>query len=222
MEFAVHGHVRVVLPHVEDELRQVPVFPSSGKLTDFEFTGREVRQLASADSRLRGGRMIGVVAERVAFDHVRLDSMIIENTAWMSADLVDCALNRVVFRHCKILGARITDTKFSDVVFEDCRIEYADLDSIQRAGPIVFTRSVFNEVTFGRCELTDCVMTDCELRSVRFEGGEYADLDVRGTDLTGVRGAANLSGVLVTPDQRHQLAEAMVNELDLRYPGDEQ
>jgi len=55
---------------------------------------------------------------------------------------------------------------------------------------------------------------------VEFIGGGYHEFDFRDNDLSTIRGAANLHGVFISPVQRQQLAEALVSELDLRYPED--
>ncbi|MBB5980646.1 pentapeptide repeat-containing protein [Kribbella solani] len=206
---------------MEDELHPAGTVPTSGKLADFVFTTPQVRHLAMSDGRLLGGRVTGSEAQRVTFDRVRLESLFIEDVSWTSAQLTDCTLSRVVFRRCKLLGTRFVATRFSNVVFEDCRLEYADLDRVVSEGPVVFVRTLVNETTFSDCRFPGGAMTECELKSVTFAGGDYVDFDVRGTDLTTVRGAASLSGTLITPEQRYQLAEALVNELDLRYPEDD-
>jgi hypothetical protein len=50
----------------------------------------------------------------------------------------------------------------------------------------------------------------------------FRHFDLRGNDLSTLRGAANLSGAVITREQRQQLAEALVAELDLTYAADEQ
>jgi hypothetical protein len=52
---------------------------------------------------------------------------------------------------------------------------------------------------------------------VEFVGGSYSNFDLRGNDLSMVRGAANLRGAIVSRSQRQELAEALVSELELNY-----
>jgi hypothetical protein len=61
-------------------------------------------------------------------------------------------------------------------------------------------------------------MSRCTLDNVEFDGGNYADFDFRGNDLSAIRGAGYLNGILVDPVQRQEIAEALVSELELRYP----
>jgi hypothetical protein len=61
-------------------------------------------------------------------------------------------------------------------------------------------------------------MSRCTLDNVGFDGGTYTDFDFRGNDLSTIRGAGYLKGILIAPAQRQEIAEALVSELDLRYP----
>jgi hypothetical protein len=61
-------------------------------------------------------------------------------------------------------------------------------------------------------------MSRCNLDNVEFDGGSYDDFDFRGNDLSTVRGAGHLNGILVDPVQRQEIAEALVSELDLSFP----
>jgi uncharacterized protein YjbI with pentapeptide repeats len=219
METEQYGLAKVLKPHIDDEeLRQVDTVEGDGSLTDFDYTDKAVRHLAVAEQTLLGGRMRKIEAERVTFDQVTLQSVLIENCVLASSDWTECALSRVVFRNCKLLGANITENKWASVVFQNCRIEYATFDSVQASAPIVFIDTRFKDVIFRRSEFPGGHMSRCTLDNVEFDGGTYTDFDFRGNDLSTIRGAGYLNGVLVDPVQRQELAEALVSELDLRYP----
>lgn len=221
METVTHGRATVVLPHVEDDLQPVSTLPRTGSVSDYLFARHHVRQVTLTAADLLNGRMADVNAERVVMNQVRIESARVDNCVWRSAQLADCLLSRVVFTNCKILGARFNDNNWSNVIFDGCRIEYADLEAVTATGPVVFVNTTLNDVTFTRCAFPGGAITDCDLRTVEFGGGDYDQCDLRGTDLSAVRGASNLNGALITPEQRYQLAEALVGELHLRYPEDE-
>jgi uncharacterized protein YjbI with pentapeptide repeats len=213
-----YGRTEVVLPYLEDNLRTVENLSHEDSLTDYLYTGHNVRQVSLSGGRLSNGRIHEVEARKVTLEGVRIDSADIEKCVWNSLDMSGCNLSRVIFRGCKILGARFCESKWANVVFDGCRIEYSDIDAIRATGPIVFVNTTLKEVRISDCILTDSVIKNCQLRSVEFVRGEYGGLDLRGTDLSAVRGAANLDGVLINPTQRDELAEALVAELDLHYP----
>lgn len=219
MEIEEYGLSKVLKPHIDDgELRQVDSLDGDGLLTDFDYTDRAVRHLVVEERTLLGGRMAKIEAERVTFDQVSLQSVLIADCVLSSSDWMDCALARVVFRNCKLLGANFVDNKWSSVVFQNCRIEFATFDSIQSTAPIVFIDTRFKDVTFRRSDFPGGHMARCTLEKVEFDGGTYTDFDFRNNDVSTIRGAGNLHGILIDPVQRQELAEALVSELDLHYP----
>jgi hypothetical protein len=219
METEKYGRAQVLKPHVDlAELRQVDSLDGDGTVSDFDYGQRHVRYLAVAEQALLGGRISKIEADRATFDQVSLQSVLIVDCVLGSSDWIDCALSRVVFRSCKILGANFVDNKWASVVFEDCRIEYATFDLIHTSSPAVFVDTRFKDVTFRRTELQGGHVARCTLDNVEFDGGVYTDCDFRTTDLSTVRGAGNLNGVLIDPPQRLEIAEALVSELDLHYP----
>jgi hypothetical protein len=64
----------------------------------------------------------------------------------------------------------------------------ATFDTIQASAPIVFTGTRFKDVTFRRPEFSGGRMSGCTLDSVEFDGGTYTDFDLRGNDLSTIRG----------------------------------
>ncbi|TCC17122.1 pentapeptide repeat-containing protein [Kribbella sindirgiensis] len=218
MEIEEYGRAKILKPSVaDDELTAVDELDGAGSFTNFEYADRSVRHLVVADTTLSGGRLRQIEAERVTFSQVTLQSIVLDRCVLKSSDWMDCTLSRVVFRDCKLLGANFVDNKWSNVVFENCRIEYATFDSIRANTPVVFVDDRFKEVTFRRSELPGGHMSGCTLDAVEFDAGTYTDFDFRTTDLSTVRGAGNLNGILIDLSQRQELAEALVSELDLQY-----
>jgi uncharacterized protein YjbI with pentapeptide repeats len=219
MEIEEYGLAKVLKPHIDlAELSQVNDLAGGGPLADFDYAGRAVSHLVVAERSLSSGRMSRIESGHVTFDQVGLQSVSFEDCVLGSSDWTDCTLSRVVFRDCKILGANFVDNKWANVVFDNCRIEYATFDSVEATGPVVFIDSRFKDVTFNRSDFRGGHMAHCTLTDVEFDGGDYTDFDFRGNDLSHIRGASRLNGILIDPVQRQELAEALVSELDLRYP----
>lgn len=219
MEINEYGRAKILMPAIEDdELTAVDDLNGSGSVADFEYADRPVRHLVVTGTTLSGGRLTRIEAQRATWTEVTAQSVVFERCVLMSSDWIDCALSRVVFRDCKLLGANFSDNKWGNVVFENCRIEYATFDTIQANTPVVFVGTRLKEVTFRRSDLPAGHMSGCTLDAVEFDGGNYRDFDFRGNDLSTVRGAGNLHGILIDPVQRPEIAEALVSELDLRYP----
>jgi uncharacterized protein YjbI with pentapeptide repeats len=218
MEIEEYGRAKILMPVIEDEeLIAVDDLEGGASVADFEYADRPVRHLMVADTTLSGGRLRRIEAQRATWTQVTLQSVVFERCVLMSGDWIDCALSRVMFRDCKLLGANFVDNKWGNVVFENCRIEYATFDTIHASTPVVFVGTRFKEVTFRRSDLPAGHMSGCTLDAVEFDGGTYTGFDFRDNDLSTIRGAGNLNGILIDPVQRQEIAEALVSELDLRY-----
>jgi uncharacterized protein YjbI with pentapeptide repeats len=211
-----------VLPDLDDVLVEVDELGREEQLTDFVYSDRSLRQLDLAGRRLARGRVRGVEVERVDFDTAAFESLSVERCALLSGRGQGGSLSRVQFRDCKIMGVSISDQKWANVVFHGCVVEYVTLDAIRATGPVVFVNCRLREVTLTNCHMPRGHMRKCELDAVEIAGGDFRHFDLRGNDLSTLRGAANLSGAVITREQRQQLAEALVAELDLTYAADEQ
>jgi uncharacterized protein YjbI with pentapeptide repeats len=215
-----YGLVEVVEPDLDDELRQVSELGQRGPLADFAYADRSLRQLDLTDRRLARGRVVRVEIQRAEFTEVVFDSISFDRCAVLAGRWQDCTLTRVEFRDCKMIGAMVSQQKWANVVFRACVIEYSTLDAVRASGPVVFVDCRLREVTFSDCRLPRGHMRGCELDAVEFVGGDYRDFDLRGNDLSTLRGAASLGGAVITPAQRQELAEALVAEIDLNYVED--
>ncbi|MGH3870571.1 MAG: pentapeptide repeat-containing protein [Pseudonocardiaceae bacterium] len=205
------------MPYIENDLRVVDDLDCNEPLPGHLYADRRVRHISVTGGRLTSGRMVKIEAERVTFTEVRFNSEQIEHCLFVSSEWDHCSLSRVVFRDCKILGASFIKNKWANVLFDRCKIEYSTFESINSSAPVVFVDTQFRQVTFTGCNFPQGHMSGCELASVEFFGGGYHEFDLRGNDLSTIRGAANLNGVFVSSAQRWQLAEALVSELDLHY-----
>lgn len=189
-------------------------------MADFEYLGTSVRQIDVEDRRLARGRIRDLEAQRAEFADVTLESVLFERCSLLSAQWTRCNLSRVVFRDCRLVGATFDEHKWANVIFQGCVVEYVTLDTIRAIGPIAFVETKLRDVTFTGCDLGRGHMSGCELQDVEFVGGNYSDFDLRGNDLSTVRGADNLRGVIVSRSQRQELAEALVSQLELTYMDD--
>lgn len=218
MKAAKYGRSKITLPHIDDVLNTVDDLDRDEPLSDYLFADHRVRHISVSGSVLTRGRICKIEAERATFTNVRFNSQQIEQCLFISSEWYQCRLSRVVFRDCKILGASFKENKWSDVIFDRCKIEYSTFESIEASAPVAFMDTQFEQVTFSGCNFSKGHMSGCELESVGFIGGRYDEFDLRNNDLSTIRGAAHLDGVFISPAQRHQLAEALVSELNLRYP----
>ncbi|RKN39699.1 pentapeptide repeat-containing protein [Streptomyces hoynatensis] len=82
------------------------------------------------------------------------------------------------------------------------------------------SKTSLRETTFAACDLSAALFADCDLRLSEFDGGKYRGLDLRGNDLSQLRGLASLKHIVIDRAQTLQLADALTAELKVTYGED--
>ncbi|GAA2675022.1 pentapeptide repeat-containing protein [Streptomyces lunalinharesii] len=218
------GHVTVTTPDLDEPglyLSRVNTLdPPRGSVRDFSYGEANLRSLDLEDTQLITGRISDLRCERVEFEALNLHGVEIVGSDLGAARWSESKLTRVVFRDCKLMGAVLHRLVLDDVLFEGCRLDFATFEKIRAAGPVVFAGCALTEATFADCDLTYAVFRDCMLTRTEFGPGRYRDTDLRGNDIAAVRGVANLSKVLIGPEQQPDLAHALVAELGISVGDD--
>ncbi|MCX2180841.1 pentapeptide repeat-containing protein [Streptomyces sp. SKN60] len=186
-----------------------------GVMQDFAYAGADLRALDLADLRLLTGRIDGVRAQRATFEGLVAHDVEIGGSELGTARWSESRLSRVLVRDCKLLGAALSGVVLDDVLFERCKLDYATFERVRATGPVVFHECVLTEAVFTDCDLSGVVFSDCALRRAEFGAGRYRGADLRGNDLSTVRGIAHLAGVRIGPEQQGELAQALVGELGI-------
>ncbi|MFI9112600.1 pentapeptide repeat-containing protein [Streptomyces venezuelae] len=224
MATRVFRHVIVTTPDLDEPglyLSKVDSLDSArGIVQDFSFRDADLRSLDLADTRLITGRITDVRSQRVEFQALNLHGVEIAGSDLRSVRWSESRLTRVVVRDCKLMGAALDGLVLDDVLFESCKFEYATFDKIRATGPVAFAGCVLTEAVFSDCDLSGAVFSDCILRVVEFGSGRYRDTDLRGNDLSTIRGVANLAKVRIDHTQQADLVHALVGELDITVGDD--
>ncbi|MER7845010.1 pentapeptide repeat-containing protein [Kitasatospora sp. NPDC096077] len=221
MDSITFGRVTVALPRLDEPglyLSNVTTLDSArGIVQDFQYGDADLRDLDLAETSLITGRVSALRADRVQLDKVRLDSVEFDTCDLATARITDSKLTRVFFRNCKLMGGNLTGLNLDNVLFENCKFDYASFDQVRATGPVVFSKCVLTEATFTGCDLGGAVLDACTLRLTEFARGKYKDLDLRGNDLTSLRGVSSLGKVIIDRAQQAELAEALIGELDVTF-----
>jgi uncharacterized protein YjbI with pentapeptide repeats len=186
-----------------------------GILDGFLYADTSVRALDLDDLRLIDGEIRGVRAEHGTWNQLRIDAVEFTGCDFPSLAVTGCKLTRVKFTNCKLLGARFEDTVAEHLVFDRCKLDYATIEKLRAKGPVAFTNTALREARFTNCELSAGVFDQCELNLTEFDRGSYRGMDLRGNDLSSIRGIANLRGVKLRDTQTLQLAQALAADLEL-------
>ncbi|WP_051950657.1 pentapeptide repeat-containing protein [Actinacidiphila yeochonensis] len=188
---------------------------SRGRLAEFHYADADLRDLDLADTHLLGGRISGLTAQRTQLEKILVDSVEFSGCALASLRWTDSKVSRAVFRDCKLMGATLEDVTLDNVLFENCKFDYSTLTRVRTAGPVIFSKCSLRETTFSAADLGAALIDECDLRLTEFDGGKYRGLDLRGNDLSQLRGLASLKQVVIDHAQTLQLADALTAELDV-------
>jgi uncharacterized protein YjbI with pentapeptide repeats len=191
-----------------------------GTIQDFTFGDADLRSLDLADNQLITGRIHSVRLQRVQFEALNMHDVEIAGSDLGTARWSESKLTRVVIRDSKLLGATLDGLILDDVLFESCKFDYTTFERLRATGPIAFTGCMLTEATFTDCDLSTVAFSECTLRLTEFGPGRYWGTDLRGNDLSTVRGVANLAKVRIDLDQQHDLIQALMNELDITVGDD--
>ncbi|WP_405979050.1 pentapeptide repeat-containing protein [Streptomyces sp. NBC_00158] len=218
------GRITVATPDLDEPglyLTNVDTLDSPrGTIQDFTYGDADLRSLDLVDAQLITGRVTGLRSRSVGLESLNLHAVEITGSDLGSARWSDSKLTRVLVRECKLMGAALERLVLDNVLFEGCRFDYATFERVRATGPVAFVGCSFTEAAFTDCDFSGAVFTDCTLRLTEFGVGRYRDTDLRGNDLSAVRGVANLSKVRIGPGQEAELAEALVNDLDVSIGDD--
>ncbi|MFF2813831.1 pentapeptide repeat-containing protein [Streptomyces sp. NPDC058000] len=191
-----------------------------GIVQDFQYTDAQLRSLELENTQLITGRITRLRTAQSQVNEVRLNSVEVDGTDLGNAQWADSKLSRVVFRNCKIMGGTLAGLTFEDVLFENCKLDYTAFEKVRAAGPVVFSKCSLAEASFHDCDLSNAIFKDCVLRMTQFGKGRYKGADLRGNDLSAIRGLTHLSKVRIDPAQQAELAQALVAELDITIGDD--
>jgi uncharacterized protein YjbI with pentapeptide repeats len=214
---------------IRDTTAELPVFDEDADLTpvaaldeqeatsDFLFGAASLRSLEVDRVRLLAGRVQELRTGHAAFTEVRADSVEFSGCDFSSLSWTASKLTRVRFTNCKLLGAQLEDLTLDHVVFARCKLDYAAVQRLKAAGPVIFSGCSLAEAQFEACDLQHVVFDGCSMHLTEFARGTYKGCDLRGNDLASARGVANLYGVVIDRAQTLQLAEALATDLDVTF-----
>jgi uncharacterized protein YjbI with pentapeptide repeats len=218
----------LALPGIDEPGRQLSDVTSltadRTRVMEFRYRDASLRELDLSGSHLVDGHVARVTAQRVRLEDVRVDSVEFTGCTFSLLECSDSKLTRVAFKECKLLGATLRGVVLDNVLFEKCKLDYSSFVHIRASGPVIFSGCSLAETTFTGADLGPALFDGCVLTLTEFDGGRLHGLDLRGNDLSRIRGVGSLRRVVVDRPQLLQLAEALAVELDVTYgddPGNE-
>ncbi|MGW1194416.1 pentapeptide repeat-containing protein [Streptomyces sp. NPDC002536] len=191
-----------------------------GRVAEFTYADAVLRELNIAEGQLLDGRVLRLRAQRTLLEDLRVDSVEFSGCELSSLRWSGGKLSRVAFSDCKIMGGAFEDVVFDNVLFDKCRLAYTTFSRVRAAGPVVFSECSLREATFSSCDLGAAAFDTCMMEKTEFDGGRYTGFDLRGNDLSAVRGVSSLRRMLIDRPQTLQLAQALAADLDVTFGED--
>ncbi|WP_059006024.1 pentapeptide repeat-containing protein [Streptomyces specialis] len=221
MDSRTLGRITVSLPALDDPdlyLSNVASLEGGrGTVQDFRYADASLRELDLTQAHLVTGRISGLSAQRVRLDGLRVDSVEFDGCDLGSLHWSGSKLSRIVFRNCRLMGAALEQLTLDNVLFEGCRLDYATFDQVRASGPLAFVKCTLTEAAFHRCDLSGSHFEGCGLHLTEFDAGTYRDTDLRGNDLSALRGIPALKEVIIDRPQQAELAHALTAELGIVF-----
>ena len=169
-----------------------PAAPRAPDLPD-ELETAVVPEGTLHDLRLEQVRLAADLSGRAA-SGLTLQDVVAEAGDWSNLRADRASFLRVEVRGLRGTGVELGEATLRDVVFDGCRL---DLSALRHAK--------LERVVFRDCRLEEAELYGAELHSVRFErtnlagasieAATFADCELRGCELEGLRGVDRLRGV---------------------------
>jgi uncharacterized protein YjbI with pentapeptide repeats len=211
--------IAIELPTLDPgELEPVSA-PWGGNLNDAHVqTGHAIRTTL-IDARLRRAHLENLDLNGVIWEDVTVSGCRFEKVDFSAARFTGLTLERVHFVNCKLTWAHLTESKMSNVLFESCRLDAATLGEVTTVGPTGFVGCVLVNAVLRDCVLDQAAMQGCRLRHMSFESCDLHGADLRGNQLSEIRGMSSLHGVTIEPAQLPGLTDAVMRDLGVIVRG---
>jgi uncharacterized protein YjbI with pentapeptide repeats len=125
---------------------------------------------------------------------VGLTDVVVRDADWANRRVARASFLRTELHTVRLTGADLAESTFRDVRFVGCRLDLAAarLSKLER---VVFSDCRLEELDLYGAQLQDVLFERCVLREATFSGVTSKRVELRGCDLTGLRGAEALRGM---------------------------
>jgi uncharacterized protein YjbI with pentapeptide repeats len=123
-----------------------------------------------------------------------LTDVVVRDADWANRRVARASLLRAELHTVRLTGADLAESTFRDVRFVGCRLDLAAarLSKFER---VVFSDCRLEELDLYGSQLQDVLFERCVLREATISGVTAKRVELRGCDLTGLRGGEALRGM---------------------------
>ena len=198
----------------------VPEHLDFARVDDGPLSGRRLEEVA-----LEGCALSARDAHDLRFDSVRLHETdlsglaargftirdgVVTNGSWSNIQAVEGTLMRLEATGVRATGANFSEATLSDVLFSNCRLDLA-LFRFAKLDRVVFEGCRIEDADFYGATLTSVVVEHCFLTNADFDRATFSRCEIRGGDLSGLKGIASLRGVRMGLPEVMQIAPLLAD-----------
>jgi uncharacterized protein YjbI with pentapeptide repeats len=123
-----------------------------------------------------------------------LTDAVVRDVDWANRRVARASVLRTELHTVRLTGADLAESTFRDVRFVGCRLDLAAarLSKFER---VLFSDCRLDELDLYGAQLQDVLFERCALREATISGVKSKRVELRGCDLTGLRGAEALRGM---------------------------
>jgi uncharacterized protein YjbI with pentapeptide repeats len=123
-----------------------------------------------------------------------LTDVIVRDADWANRRATRASVLRAELHTVRLTGADLVESTFRDVRFVGCRLDLAAA-RLSRFERVVFSDCRLEELDLYGAQLQDVLFERCVLREATISNVKAKRVELRGCDLTGLRGAEALRGI---------------------------
>jgi uncharacterized protein YjbI with pentapeptide repeats len=204
-----------------------PELPSGGieELIDHS----EVESLHIDHATLTGVTAKGVTLETSHLSHTELSSCTLKRAQITDVRFESCLLfgtnmdgagmKRVEVRQGVASGLVLSDALLEDVVLKGVKLNLTNW-RVAKLRRVRFEDCDLTEADFQGAELRMVEFSGCNLGRAEFTNCKMSDVDLRGSDISTIKGITGLKGATIDPVQLMTISQPMAVELGLKVEAD--
>jgi uncharacterized protein YjbI with pentapeptide repeats len=123
-----------------------------------------------------------------------LTDVVVRDADWANRRVTRAQVLRAELHTVRLTGTDLAESSFRDVRFVGCRLDLAAA-RLSRFERVVFSDCRLEELDLYGSQLKDVVFERCTLREATISGVKSDRVELRGCDLTGLRGGEALRGM---------------------------
>lgn len=148
-------------------------------------------------------------------DKLEVHNTLIEKTEAAAFQALKSSYSKVIFSDSRMTGADFGGASFEDCVFQNVKLDEAGF-KMASFKKVQFIGCVLSNADFYQAKLSNVSFVGCELEGTNFDSMACKAVDLRGENLSLIKGVLGLKGVRISNEQLYQVAPLLAHELGFK------